>query len=345
VKAEKSEVRTPEVLEPEVLVPESPPESKEEKNEKREKKAKRSRDDSTPYSTAATTTATTTARPLHVAAITAHAPAQPAPSNDLTLLLFYQYIEPLLSPGEHKKLLAHIETRGNFHKLGGRMRCAREGLNCTLTGDFEAVRAWAQDLRDYNPVFKQTEFKFTDNLPRGQNFPKLNVFPVDEIVNYGLGGDKAPPIDKTAVHLEPAKYHEKMAEPDTVIIDVRNHYEATIGRFAPPPGGAEMLDPKMRKSTEFPVWLNKPETKEKLKGKQVLMYCTGGVRCERAGALLKQQLATEADNLGVKGVYQLQGGIHKYLDENPDGGFWSGKVSKVPALAKTPRLSLSLPPF
>ena len=86
-----------------------------------------------------------------------------------------------------------------------------------------------------------------------------------------------------------------------------------------------MLDPKMRKSTEFPVWLNKPETKAKLQGKQVLMYCTGGVRCERAGALLKQQLATEADNLGVSGVFQLQGGIHKYLDERPDGGYWIGK--------------------
>ena len=71
-----------------------------------------------------------------------------------------------------------------------------------------------------------------------------------------------------------------------------------------------------------------------------------GPPARRVGAAWElQQLATEADNLGVKGVYQLQGGIHKYLDENPDGGFWSGKVSKVPALAKTPRLSLSLPPF
>ena len=79
--------------------------------------------------------------------------------------------------------------------------------------------------------------------------------------------------------MEPKDYHQKLAEQDTVVIDVRNHYEAAIGRFAPP--NSKWLDPKMRKSTEFPVWLDKPETREQMKGKQVLMYCTGGIRCER----------------------------------------------------------------
>ena len=117
-----------------------------------------------------------------------------------------------------------------------------------------------------------------------------------------------------------------MAEKDTVIIDVRNYYESSIGHFKPPSSGATLIDPKMRKSTEFPIWLDKPETKEKLKNKQVLMYCTGGVRCERASALLREKLRTEDSDLNVKGVYQLQGGIHKYLDEyEGDGGFWHGK--------------------
>jgi len=83
----------------------------------------------------------------------------------------------------------------------------------------------------------------------------------------------------------------------------------------------------MRKSTEFPVWLDKPETKEMLRGKQVLMYCTGGIRCERASALLRQKIENEEDTkeLGIKGVYQLQGGIDKYFKEFPDGG----KISKI----------------
>jgi hypothetical protein len=83
----------------------------------------------------------------------------------------------------------------------------------------------------------------------------------------------------------------------------------------------------MRKSTEFPVWLDSEETKARLKGKQVAMYCTGGIRCERASALLKYKMETDPNiaELGIKGVYQLQGGIDKYFKEFPDGGFWKGK--------------------
>jgi hypothetical protein len=215
------------------------------------------------------------ARPLHVAAQVAHAPSLPSPSNSVSLMLFYQYIEPLLSPDAYQALLRRAQALGEEHGCTGRMRCAREGLNCTLTGSHGGLRAWAAGMRAYHPAFLGTEFKLTDGLPEGQRFPKLNVIPCEEIVNYGLGGAKAPPIDRTAVHLEPAEYHEKMKESDTVIIDVRNHYEAIIGRFDPPPGGAKMLDPKMRKSTEFPVWLNKQSTKDELKGKQVLMCVWG----------------------------------------------------------------------
>lgn len=100
-----------------------------------------------------------------------------------------------------------------------------------------------------------------------------------------------------------------MKEPNTVIIDIRNTYEADIGRFQPVEGGAEYIDPKMRVSTEFPQWAK--ENVVKLKDKQVLMYCTGGIRCERASALFK--------SLGHDNVYQLQGGIHKYLEEYADG--------------------------
>ena len=182
----------------------SQPSAKRVKKEKKEKKERKE------------ALAADGARALHVAAKTARADPAANPANSLTLCLFYQYIEPLLSVSEHKDLLAFIQARGDHHELGGRMRCAREGLNCTLTGSYEGVRAWTADLRSYHPAFMNTEFKLTDNLPPGQMFPKLHAFSVSEIVNYGLGGDKAPPIDKTAVHLEPHAYHKKMAEPNTV---------------------------------------------------------------------------------------------------------------------------------
>ena len=83
----------------------------------------------------------------------------------------------------------------------------------------------------------------------------------------------------------------------------------------------------MRKSTEFPVWLDRPETRARLKGKQVLMYCTGGIRCERASALLRYKMETDesVQELGIQNVYQLQGGIDKYFKQFPDGGYWQGK--------------------
>jgi len=119
--------------------------------------------------------------------------------------------------------------------------------------------------------------------------------------------------------LEPADFHELLSqEKDTVVVDVRNHYEAAIGRFDG--GSAHYVDPKMRKSTDYATWLSKPETQEQLKDKTVLMYCTGGVRCERASAYLSTQMGSE-----VKGVYQLKGGIERYLQEFPDGGHWRGK--------------------
>lgn len=243
--------------------------------------------------------------------------------SDTTLLLFYQYVEPPWDEKTYKLVLQQIEGLGSG--LGGRMRVAREGLNCTLTGTHKDVSDFCKNLRHFhNGEFQETEFKLTRDLPMNQRFPILKIMPVNELVHYGLENEKAPPIHYSGVHLDPKDYHKKLAEDNTVVIDVRNHYEALIGHFDAP---AEMLDPKMRKSTEFPVWLDKETTKEKLRGKQVLMYCTGGIRCERASALLKYKMDKDPDikDLDIKGVYQLQGGIDKYFKEFPDGGFWSGK--------------------
>lgn len=247
-------------------------------------------------------------------------------STNITLLLFYQYIEPVWDNETYKKALDYMKQLGDDLHLGGRMRVAKEGLNCTLTGNHDRILAYCQALRIYGRgEFKQTEFKLTTDLPLSQAFPSVKIMPVTELVNYGLAGTRAPPIQYSGTHLDPQAYHAKMQESNTVMIDVRNHYEAAIGHFAPPT--AQWVDPKMRKSTEFPIWLDKPDTKASLQGKQVLMYCTGGVRCERASALLKYKMDHDPDikKLGITGVYQLQGGIDKYFKEFPDGGYWEGK--------------------
>mmetsp|Transcript_8601 Transcript_8601/g.18620 ORF Transcript_8601/g.18620 Transcript_8601/m.18620 type:complete len:721 (-) Transcript_8601:28-2190(-) len=251
------------------------------------------------------------------------------PHNDstCTLLLFYQYVEPPWSDAEYKKSLSKVERLAQQAQVTGRARVAKEGLNCTLTGTRDGILQFCRSLRRWQSVFLGTEFKLTHDLPvHTSRFHQLKIIPVQELVHYGLEGRKAPPIALYhGQHLEPADYHQKLAQKDSVVIDVRNHYEAAIGRFDPP--NSTWLDPKMRKSTEFPAWLDSDQTKEQLRGKQVLMYCTGGIRCERASALLKYKMEHDptVKDLGIQGVYQLQGGIDKYFKQFPEGGYWKGK--------------------
>lgn len=247
-----------------------------------------------------------------------------------TLVLFYQYVEPPWSGKQHKAALRFIMDLGRKNKVSGRGRCAQEGLNCTMTGPADGVRAFCQGLRDWNPIFEQTDFKFTDGLDNKKRFKALTVRKVDELVAYGLEGAYAPSLHRNAAHnLEADEYHEMMADPSAVIIDVRNVYESAIGHFQPPAGGAELIVPPVRHSFEFPRWFNDPDTKEKLKDKKVMMYCTGGIRCERATALLDQIEKTGDDDDGpafsTQGIYHCRGGIERYMKTFPTGGFWKGR--------------------
>lgn len=248
--------------------------------------------------------------------------------SSISLLLFYQYIEPPWSDAVYKESLRRAEAIATESGVNGRMRVAKEGFNCTLTTEGPIkMRQFCAALRAWMPeVFCRTEFKITNDLPYSKRFSNIKVMPVSELVNYGLDGEKAPPIQRySGTHLEPEEYHKKLAESNTVVIDVRNHYESIIGHFDAP--NSEFIDPNMRKSTEFPVWLDQASTKEQLRGKQVLMYCTGGIRCERASALLKYKMANDptVQDLGIKDVFQLQGGVDKYFKQFPDGGYWKGK--------------------
>mmetsp|Transcript_23750 Transcript_23750/g.77230 ORF Transcript_23750/g.77230 Transcript_23750/m.77230 type:complete len:545 (+) Transcript_23750:3-1637(+) len=242
-----------------------------------------------------------------------------------TLCLFYQYIEPAWSESEHREALRFVINLATRLKVTGRGRCAAEGLNCTLTGSAEAVREFCEGLRAWNKTFLETDFKLTDGIEFGKRFKALTIRKTTELVAYGLAGDKAPPLaSSSAKHVEATEYHKLMEDPDAVIVDVRNAYESAIGHFKPPSGGAELIDPCMRNSHEFPKWLNAPETQAKLNGKKVLMYCTGGIRCERATALL-DQIETSNPDFQTQGVTMVRGGIERYLKTFPEGGHWMGK--------------------
>jgi predicted sulfurtransferase len=245
-----------------------------------------------------------------------------------TLVLFYQYIEPCWTRKEHKTALVKVTSLAKENGITGRGRCAEEGLNCTLTGSAEGVRNFCNGLREWNKTFLETDFKLTDGMPFKQRFKSFNIRKTEELVNYGLGGGRVAPSIKqfSGVHLEADEYHEMLSKKDnnTVVIDVRNAYESAIGHFAPPPGGAELIDPKMRNSHDFAGWLNLKETQQKLTGKKVMMYCTGGIRCERAAALINQ-MTTVSHDFKTDGVYELRGGIERYMKTFPEGGLWKGK--------------------
>ncbi len=234
-------------------------------------------------------------------------------SKYCTLCLFYQYVDPLWDAKEHKEAVKFVTELANKYEVKGRGRCAKEGLNCTLTGPAKGIRKFCKGLRKWNKAFEGTDFKLTDGLSVESKFKRLTIRKVDELVAYGLASqDVTPSLSSfSGSHLEAVEYHEFLKQKDTVVIDVRNAYESAIGHFDPPKGGAELIDPKMRNSRDFAPWLNLPDTKEKLNGKKVMMYCTGGIRCEKATALLNEMTKASEGTFQTQGVYELRGGVER----------------------------------
>ena len=231
-----------------------------------------------------------------------------------TILLFYGYVVPDWNRDEHDGAMEFARETLEWHGCSGRLRVAREGFNGTLTGSYDAIRAFCKAICERWPKagFDQN-FKFVDKQPDSQLLKDLKIIPCTELVTYGFPRNASASITAGGKHLTPTEYHQAMEHPDAVMIDVRNFNESIIGRFAPP--GTTVLDPKMRRSTEFPKWVD--DNVEQLKGKKVLMYCTGGIRCERASAYLVEK--------GLTDVNQLEGGIHNYLEKyEDDGGHWVG---------------------
>jgi predicted sulfurtransferase len=234
----------------------------------------------------------------------------------VSLLLFYAYVVPAWTPSQRGAAVDFCKRALSSRGCAGRLRVALEGFNGTLSGSAAGLRGFCDALREYDRAsFGGVDFKLVDGLPANKAFRELKVMPVAELVTYGFGRGDAP-AGAGGEHVAPARWNALAAQPGAVIVDVRNANETAIGRFAPPAGGATLLDPRMRRSTEFPDWVeaNLPALRA---APTVMMYCTAGIRCERASALLKQR--------GLDNVVQLDGGVHRYLDAFPDdGGLWAG---------------------
>ncbi|MGV3509368.1 MAG: rhodanese-related sulfurtransferase [Sphingobacteriaceae bacterium] len=189
--------------------------------------------------------------------------------------------------------------------LVGRIIVADEGLNGTVSGTVESCKAYMDSI--YNdPRFASTEFKIDE--VEEPSFIKMHCRYKSEIVHSGLRDPNIiDPKKKTGIHLEPKEFLEMKDRDDVVILDVRSNYEHSLGRFK----NAVTLD--IENFRDFPAKINELA---KFKDKKILTYCTGGIKCEKASALLLHE--------GFKDVYQLHGGIIKYGKE-ADGKDFEGQ--------------------
>ncbi len=191
----------------------------------------------------------------------------------------------------------------------GTLLVAHEGLNGTIAGPREAVERVVAGVRAL-PGFDRLEIKFAaaPTVP----FHRLKVRIKAEIVTLGEPGLDA--ARDAGTYVSPAEWNALIADPDTVVIDTRNDYEAEVGAFV----GA--VQPNTRSFRDFPEWFRR-EGRALLDGPnppKVAMYCTGGIRCEKATAFLKAE--------GVEHVHHLEGGILRYLETVPEAeSLWRGE--------------------
>jgi UPF0176 protein len=187
----------------------------------------------------------------------------------------------------------------NFCKsldLVGRIIVADEGLNGTVSGSVESCRTYMEFIEN-DSRFASTEFKI-DHVDE-PSFIKMHCRYKSEIVYSGLRDPNIiDPKKKTGIHLEPKDFLEMKDRDDVVILDVRSNYEHSLGKFK----NAVTLD--IENFRDFPAKINELA---QYKDKKILTYCTGGIKCEKASALLLHE--------GFKEVYQLHGGIIKYGKE------------------------------
>lgn len=213
--------------------------------------------------------------------------------KDWQVLLYYYYT-PIENTIEYKKIHKEFCNKKNFR---GRIIISSEGLNGTISGLKDECRQYINFVRS-DLRFSNIEFKIDDC--DGHLFPKLSIKIRNNLIN--INREDLDPNKSTGIHLQPKDFRDKMKNPNSIVVDMRSDYEHHVGKFKNAVTFNMKhfltLEENIRKSNFY---------KEENKQKDILTYCTGGIRCEKATSLLLK--------LGFKNVYQLDGGIIKYGKE------------------------------
>ena len=208
-----------------------------------------------------------------------------------------------------KRKKSEIEKLCLENNIVGTILLANEGINGTIAGSEESILAVIKGLKD-DPLLLDIEPKFSK--AEGEIFKRMKVRLKKEIVSMGMENIK--PTNLKGKSVKTGDWNELISDPKTLVIDTRNQYECAIGTFK------GSLDPKTKSFREFPEWSkNNLKALMKKEGKtKVAMFCTGGIRCEKASSYLLEE--------GIEEVYQLEGGILKYLENiSSDESLWEGE--------------------
>ena len=218
---------------------------------------------------------------------------------------FYKFVDLPDHADRRAPLLAFCEA----HNVKGLILLAREGINSTIAGTPEDVRAVLAHLRQ-DPKLADLEHK--ESVSSKAPFHRMKVRLKKEIVTLGVDG--ISPIKRVGQYVKPEDWNDLISEPDVVVIDTRNDYEVEIGTFK----GA--VNPQIQSFSQLPEWVKQAKALKEKNGQKprVAMFCTGGIRCEKSTSLMLEH--------GFEEVYHLQGGILKYLEIVPsEKSLWEGE--------------------
>ncbi len=204
-----------------------------------------------------------------------------------------------------KSLCEHLTHKLDMCGLKGTVLLASEGINGTLAGSQESIDSGLEVLRNL-PNSKMISHRESnaDSMP----FFRLKIRVKNEIVTMKVS-DINPP-EQAGTYVSPKDWNKLIIDPETVVIDARNSFEVEMGTFQ------RALNPQTNTFSELPKWIDR--NFEKLKNANIAMFCTGGIRCEKATSYLKLK--------GINNAFHLKGGILNYLDSvDKTQSLWNGE--------------------
>lgn len=204
---------------------------------------------------------------------------------------------------DRKSLQGKIQKHSNKLGLKGTVLISEKGLNFSIAGEHKAIQDFIKFLRS-DKRFSEIDIKTTYN--DYQPFRKMLVRIKKEIISMGI--DEIDPFTFTGEKITPKELQDKLNNnEDIVLLDTRNEYEVRLGTFE------DAVDLNLDSFRDFPNKIMSLD--QKMKNKEIIMFCTGGVRCEKASALMLKN--------GFKNVKQIDGGVIKYF-EDTGGSYWNG---------------------